>query len=48
MDISKNAQTMGWGRVGRGSMIYCETGVGWIGAGHNWKKWVGEGMGPEK
>ena len=47
MDISKNAQTMGWGRGGC-SMISCETGVRWIGTGHNWKKWVGEGMGPEK
>ena len=37
-----------WGGVGRGSIIYSETGVGWIGADHNWKKWVGEGMGPEK
>ena len=31
-------------------MIDCETRVGWIGADHNLKKWVGEGMGagPEK
>ena len=37
-----------WGGVGRGSIIYYETGLGWIGADHNWKKWVGDGVGPEK